>query len=157
MASLHLIHFLCYNLLLRYNRVSRSRGNLFPFLNHIGVLDLFGKQQVQDHRNECSDGKARFHDQFNGIKKPAERVVVTGVGEDVRKPVWHEGGAVAEGQGRGEDEASATVELHTVDDRHAGNGDGTEEKGGHAAEDTGGDRDKSGGEFGEEPGCDEED
>ena len=84
-------------------------------------------------------------------------MVVTGVGKDVRKPVRHESGAVAEGQGRGEDETGAAVEWYTVDDCHTGNGNGTEEEGGHATEDTGGDRDEGGGEFGEEPGCDEED
>lgn len=49
MAGLHLVRFLYHNLLLRYRRVSRSRGNLF--LNHIGVLDLVGKRQVQDYCN----------------------------------------------------------------------------------------------------------
>ena len=114
------------------------------------MLNLLLQHQVQKHGHEPREREPRFADQGDGVVEARQRPVVARVGENVFEPVGHERGAEAEGQRRGEDEPVAPGEGHGGDDADAGDADGGEEEGRHAAQDGRRDGDEGGGEFGED-------
>jgi hypothetical protein len=128
-------------------------------LNNLNVIivNLQREHKVQNHRNHSRDCKTSLHDQHNSVKEALQSPIWSGICEDVRKPRRDQSGAVADGEGSGEDEAVSSVEFDAaVDDGQTGDGDGAEEESRHAAEDGAGDGHQTGGEFGKDAGQNEE-
>jgi hypothetical protein len=114
------------------------------------------ERQVQDHGDHGGNGEASLHDQLDGVVEALETLVVTFVGENVGEPRRHKGGTVAESQRCCEDESSAAIERHPVDNGHTGHSDSAEEEGGHTTKHGSRNANQSCRELGEDTSNDQE-